>query len=348
MRLAKKAAEFARARRDICLHTEPVPETAVLNTDVGAYVWNECSPHMMGAGKALIALHRSPVYMDETGLSGSLPYELIVLPENRTVPPSAVRRLERYVKQGGRLLSIGDAATVSPELQRLLGIKLRKPAALNDGHIFRRDGDPTGVFADWDEYGLVTAKKLYPLYRSWDHCNPEARRIKGNWPMHGHVDEEHPEKAGMPAATVRKLGKGMAVHVATRLMSQYWQYGNPDQLAWIREILDYMIPSPMVRTDAPGCVELSLRRKGSTLLLHLVNGNPGRDISLVNSEDWWVDDIPALGPINLWIKCGGKPGEVSWQPGGAKLESSYRDGILRVTVPRLEVHGCVAVGKAIP
>ena len=343
MRQAAKAAAFARERSDICLHTEPVAETAVLNTDLNAYVWNECSAHMMGAGKALIALHRSPLFMDESRLSGPLPCELIVLPENRTIPTAAVRRLAQYVRAGGRLLSIGDAALCSPPLQRLLGIRLNRKAALNDGHVFRKNADPTGVFADWDEWDLAGARELYPLYRSWDHFNFESRRIRANWPMHGHVDEENPEKAGMPAATVRMVGNGLAVHIATRLMSQYWQYGNPDQLAWIREILEFMLPSPLVRTDAPGCVELSLRRKGATLLVHLVNGNPGRDISHVNSEDWWVDDIPAIGPITLDVKCAARPRTVTWEPGGVKLDFTHSAGRLRVVVPRLEIHGAVAI-----
>jgi len=66
--------------------------------------------------------------------------------------------------------------------------------AINDGHVFRKNADPTGVCADWDEWDLAGAKELYPLYRSWDHFNFETRRMRANWPMHGHVDEEHPRR----------------------------------------------------------------------------------------------------------------------------------------------------------
>ena len=343
MRLASQAAAFARARREVCLHTAFVPETAVLNPQPGAYIWNECSGPLMGAGKALLALHHSPVYFDETALAGKLPYDLIVLPECQVLPDTAVRALARYVRAGGRLLTFGDAAAHSPALQRLLGLKLAQAAALNDGHVFRRDGDPTGVFANWDRYTLAGAQELYPLYCSWDHLNPEARRIKANWPMHGQVDEEHPEAAGFPAATQRRLGKGLAVHVATNLLSQYWQYGDPAQLAWLRELLATLVPRPLLRTDATGCVEVSLRRRGDTLLVHLVNGNPGRDISHVGSEDWWVDDIPALGPLRLALRCRRAPRRVTWEPDGAVLPFTCAEGRVQVTVPRLEIHGCLAI-----
>ena len=39
-----------------------------------------------------------------------------------------------------------------------------------------------------------------------------------------------------------------------------------------------------MRTDAPSFIELSLREKDGNLLIHVINGNPGRDISLVGSK----------------------------------------------------------------
>ena len=56
--------------------------------------------------------------------------------------------------------------------------------------------------------------------------------------MNGMVDEEHPDPAGFSAATVRRLGKGLAIHLATNAMSHYWNYGTPELLAWFRELLE--------------------------------------------------------------------------------------------------------------
>lgn len=340
MRVARKAAQFARARRDVCLHSQFVPMTAVINTDRGATIHSDVSPIMMGAGKALIALHRSPAFMDETGAEGKLPYELVVLPENRLCPASLVRRLEEYVKGGGRLLTCGDVIQ-SPELQRLLGVRLVKAAKLDDGHVLRKSGDPTGVYAAWDQLELAGAEELYPLYVSWDHANPRIGEIKPNWPIHGMLDEEHPEKAGFPAAVVRRRGKGMAVHVATSMLSHYWRFGTPELLAWLRELLGFMVPSPLIATDAPSFVEISVRQRDGNLLLHVINGNPGRDISLVNTEDFWVDDIPAVGPYTFRIRSASAPGKVREEPGTKLLPHRYDNGVLTVTLPRLEIHSCI-------
>jgi len=146
----------------------------------------------------------------------------------------------------------------------------------------------------------------------------------------------------MPAATVRRLGKGLAAHIPTVFFQTYWQYGNPDMLAWLREILDYLQPAPLFRTDAPQCVEVALRRKGGSLLIHFVNANPGRDLSLVGTEDLWVDNIPPLGPITGCVKCE-KPDKVTWEPGGQPAQAEWKDGTLTFTLPKLEIHSCLVI-----
>jgi hypothetical protein len=342
MRVARAAAAFARARRDLCLHTRFVPVTAVINTDRGATISSDVSPAIMGTGKALLALHRSPVFMDETGADGELPYELVVLPEMGLVPPRLVEQLKKYVEAGGTLLTAGDAIH-SSDLQSLLGVRLVKAAAVNDGHIFRKSGDPSGVFAGWDRLEPKEAEELYPLYLSWDHANPQIGKIKNNWPIHGMVDEEKPERAGFPAATLRRLGKGLAVHVAANAFSHYWSFGTPELLAWFRELLERIVPRPLLRSDAPSFVEVSLREKKGNLLLHAINGNPGRDISLVGSDDLWVNDIPAVGPYTFQLRCASPPEDVREEPAGKKLEHKFADGVLTVTLPRLDIHACIVL-----
>jgi hypothetical protein len=342
MRVAATAAKFARSRRDVCLHTRFVPVTAVVNTDCGATIASDLSPALMGAGKALLALHRSPVFMDEAGAEGGLPYELIVLPEMPCVPPELGRRLQNYVEDGGRLLTCGDTIR-SPEMQSLLGVRLVKAGEVNDGHVLLRTGAPAGVFADWDRLERQEAEELYPLYLSWDHANPQINKITNNWPIHGMVDEEKPEPAGFPAATVRRLGKGQVIHVATNAFSHYWTFGTPELLAWFRELLETAVADPLMRTDAPSFIELSLREKDGNLLIHVINGNPGRDISLVGTNDLWVTDIPAVGPYEFQVRCAAAPRAVRQEPGGGRLEHRFKDGRLTVILPRVEIHTCIVV-----
>jgi len=228
-------------------------------------------------------------------------------------------------------------------MQKLLGVKLIQGGALREGHVFLPDGKTAGVFAPWDHVEPEEAEVLYPLYRSWDDRNPGMRDYPDNYAIDGLVDEENPDPAGFPAATIRRLGKGAVLHIPTEIFRVYWTYGYPDILAWFRSLLKTLQPDPLFETDALSFVEVSLRRKGTKLLVHFVNGNPGRDIAYVDSRDVWVDDIPAVGPIESRIRCAEKPGRVYWEPGGTPAETVWKDGLLRVSRPRLEIHTCLVV-----
>lgn len=338
MRQARDAAAFARERQDLCRDTESVPWTAILHAEPSSNMEFTSD----GAGKALVALHRSPLLIDEMQLADDMPYEMIVAAEQTVLEPQTARQLERFVRRGGILLTSGASAH-SPEMQELLGLRLSTPGEVNDGHVFLANGEPAGVYAPWDRFDLLDAEELYPLYLSWDHDNPDDWRILPNYPITGMVDEENPQAAGFPAATIRRLGEGTAVHLATDFFSVYWRYGNPDMLAWLRQILERVQPGPLLQTDAPSFVEFSLRHRQDTLLVHCVNGNPGRDISHVNSDDYWVDEIPAIGPINVKLRTGQAPEEVVLEPGNQPLAHSFADGVLAIELPRLEIHACIVV-----
>ncbi|MBM3888164.1 MAG: hypothetical protein FJ388_03460 [Verrucomicrobia bacterium] len=295
-----------------------------------------------GAAKALIALHRSPDVIDEGDLAPGTPYDLIVVPEQATLTPATVAQLETFVQRGGKLLTSG-ASIQSPELQRLLGVKLLRAGELNDGHVLLKDRSPAGVFAPWDRVELAGAEELHPLYRSWDDTNPNIGKIRSCYPITGMMDEEKPERAGFPAATLRRLDKGVAVHLSTNFFDTYWRFGNPDMLAWLREVLGVVQPKPMFQTDALSFVEVCLRQRDDTLLVHLINGNPGRDLSYINTDDLWVDDIPPVGPITCRIASAARPKSVTIEPGGTRAQTKWRNDFLEVVLPRLEIHACLAV-----
>jgi len=353
MKKAVAVRDFLAAREKEFLHTEPYPETAIVVTDPATPTFG-CGG-VQGAHKALASLHRSPVVMDETGLTAGCAYRLIVVPEQAVVPPDMVTILEACVRAGGLLLTTG-ATIQTPGIQRLLGVSGLQAAAVADGHVLLRDapfGEPTGVDAPWDRMELSVdagndgcATALYPLFLSWDALNAELRHLNNNWPMHGQVDECNPEPAGCPAAMMRRVGQGCMVHIATAIFGQYSILGDPQLLRWLRELLDTMDPSPFLTTDAPSWVDISLRCKEDQLLIHFVNQNPGRDVARLGADDTWVDEIPEVGPYLLEMRLPQPPHVVTWEPGGLVLESKHASGLFHVEVPRFHIHGCVVITRA--
>jgi len=341
MRKAVAARRFLEERQKVFLHTESLPWTAVLSTDPASPTFGGSG--VEGAYRVFTALHRSPDVMDETGVTNKMPHKLIVLPEQHVIPQSTMKKLGVIVRRGAILISSGDSIQ-SPELQKMIGVKNVRRNVVADGHVILKHSDePTGIDSQWDALELAGAKELYPLYLSWDQFNPECRLLSNNWPMHGQLDEEKPEPAGFPAVVWRRMGKGMVVHICTDIFSQYQKLGDPQMLRFLHEIIDFVDPAPFFKTDAPSWLNVSLRQKGKQLLVHFVNCNPGRDMSKINTDDLWVNEIPAIGPIVCEIRINKKPQKVVWEPEGRKLDFRYSDRILSVTIPKVHIHGCLSV-----
>ena len=166
--------------------------------------------------------------------------------------------------------------------------------------------------------------------------------------MHGQLDELKPERAGMPAAIARKIGKGQAMHICTSIFAQYAQCGDPQMLRWLREIFDLLQPTPLLTTDAPSWVDVSLRRKGNQWLVHFVNQNPGRDLARyqqgrLQSDDVWVDEIPTIGPITCRLRLPAQPEAVSAVPADGQAEWTWKQGLLEMKLPRLHIHACLVI-----
>ena len=80
------------------------------------------------------------------------------------------------------------------------------------------------------------------------------------------------------------------------------------------------------------------------MLVHFVNGNPGRDLSRLNGNDLWVDEIPSVGPYTCRLRCSRKPASVQWMPGPRAARTQWNAGVLTVAVPRFRIHQCLVVG----
>jgi len=166
-----------------------------------------------------------------------------------------------------------------------------------------------------------------------------------SYPITARLDEERPEPSGMPAVTARRLGRGLAVHVAGDPFPCFQTFGHPTVRAFARELLDRMQPDPLLATDAPSWIEISLRTRGDELFVHFLNGNPGFDMSVVGGQDLFVGEIPEVGPYAASVRCHQRPKAAFLEPGHKPLDVQWRDGRVRFTVPRLKIHACVRIER---
>jgi hypothetical protein len=143
---------------------------------------------------------------------------------------------------------------------------------------------------------------------------------------------------GTPALTVNSFGKGKVGAVYGPVASIYFRSHHP----WLREFIGglaaELFPDPAVKVGGPYCLDLSLRTtRDGRLSVHLLNtaGMPLPD------RYGFTDFIPPLEDIRLTVKTPAKPKSVTWIPDGGTLEWSWSNGLLKVTVPKLKIHGIV-------
>ena len=266
---------------------------------------------------------------------------MLALPSLTGINAEQAAMLERFVRGGGVLLSVGSTVE-NPGMAKLLGVEVVKRDALTkEGHVLLADGSPAFLPCNWTEVRPAAAEVWWKLYKSSDHDGRVG--VPFDWPMTARLDEEKPQEAGMPAVTARKLDRGLAVHVAGDPFPNFWTYGYPTIRAFVRELFSRVQPDPLFATSAPSWVEVSLRTRKDELFVHFLNGNPGFDMSVVGCKDLFVDEIPEVGPYEASICCARKPQAVFVEPGHKPLEVQWHDGRLSFTVPRLKIHVCVRI-----
>jgi hypothetical protein len=95
-----------------------------------------------------------------------------------------------------------------------------------------------------------------------------------------------------------------------------------------------LFTNPLARVTGCPTVDVSVRRLGGRLAVHLVNtsgAHDARDGALLAS-------IPPAGPLQVELRLERKPGAVVAQPEGVELPVTWTGGVARVTLPALPVY----------
>ena len=83
-----------------------------------------------------------------------------------------------------------------------------------------------------------------------------------------HVDQKDTD---IPALVTRRAGQGSITWIPWDLGGLYYRLSLPAHAGLFRDIVNRLIPQPLLRTDAHPLVEMTLMHQGSRTLLHLIN-----------------------------------------------------------------------------
>lgn len=205
------------------------------------------------------------------GLSG---YDLLVAPCCACLNEAAMKSLRSFVEAGGNVLATLEIGTYDEYgndkpngvMEEVFGVRKRDTQRTWEGLCYQ--SADTEKFADFPP--LLPAPTVFSEV---DLLAAQAECFRCP-PLPGRYERlESPDK-NMPAVTVSAYGKGKAVLFTGNVGTYYYDWKDKHHLkmfgSYVKAAAD-----PVTETDAPKCVEMTLRKRGDGFVLHLINLSVG-------------------------------------------------------------------------
>jgi hypothetical protein len=263
-------------------------------------------------------------------------YELLILPDSIPVDEKLARRLRAYLRQGGALLATGTSGLSDDGTKSLLpelgvkphGMSPFKTTFVRFSPDIAADVPPTdhvmyerGVRVTPAAGAASLARVVEPYFdRSWQHfCSHH---------------QTPSDKLSRFSAATRKAN---AAYIAYPIFAAFANHGNYPCRLLVRNILNLLLPEPLLRVRAPTSLEATVTRQGKRLIVHLLNYCPERRTPNLDI----VEDIVPLYDVELSLKLARKPARVYEAPSGHPISFAREDSRVNVRVPEIRGHAMI-------
>jgi hypothetical protein len=275
-------------------------------------------------------------------------YRAIVLADQTALSDTECEAIRAYVRQGGTLIAAGAASRFDQHGSQ------RPDFALGDvfGVSHRGPMNVDFAYLRLDEEGLQAAVTAVPILidrppeivelqgaRTLAHLlEPESLRTDATTVLWG---DAHPDGArAHPGLTENRFGDGVCYYLAFAPKTN----GLPN--TWIklllRKLVRRAVKRPLVKTNAPVGVEVTLNRQDGRLGLHLVNHHAGDPERL----SYWDAPLTLRGiEVELDFELAGLPNgqAVTVAPANRSISSVLQEGRLVFTVPDFAISIVIAI-----
>jgi hypothetical protein len=321
--IASEVAGFCRARQAVSHKSTTVPQVGILlSSDTH---WDRTKQPFADSGyddlqgmlhALLDSQYSVDVFADHAVPQVLRDYPLVVLPDATRISRDLHDALLQYVRGGGKLLLEG--ATTASFFETELGVKLAGPAAQAGANLFIGSS-------------IVTGDGL------WQTIQPGKAEVIAR--RFSELDDRDPSKS-TPAATVTKLEKGEIAAIYGPVGHIYAHTHHPALRRLIGDIGRRLFPSPGVTVEGSEYVDVALRRsRTGQLTVHLLNR-----LNAASARHYSViDTVPPIGPLAVRVHTPERPSSVRLVPSDQTLEWSWKDGVVTVTVPRVEIHEVLVI-----
>jgi hypothetical protein len=330
---AGEAFAFVREIEPYVRNAEPVPDLAILNSARSHYLRTH-SPNadpvpVKGAHLALLEAGLHAHVLPEHDLPALLSeYTGLVIPEQAHLSDETLAAIRTFVKRGGGLVAIGDT-----QLGDVLGIE-RVGLTDEDRSYFvcgTDDLNPADEVACPPR--LVQGHVVLARPTTATVIAPLIAPLAGGPPHSGAPPGEVTEH---PAIALNRFGAGKAAFVAPPIATDLFARGHA-ALAPLIAGLVRRICEPRVQVNADGSLEVSLLRRGSSLLVHLVNYTASRH----PPRPATVDRIVPVHDVALRLRTDAEPLLVAGTVD--RLRWAFVEGVTEIHLGSVDVWACVEV-----
>jgi hypothetical protein len=126
-------------------------------------------------------------------------------------------------------------------------------------------------------------------------------------------------------------------YIAYPIFQAYAFHGNYPYRLLLRNMLEMLLPEPMLRVHAPTSTEATVTKQGSRTIVHLLQYCPERRTEKLDL----IEDIVPLYAVPLSLKLERAPKRVYSAPDGLDVPFEYLAGRVNLRVPEVRGHAMV-------
>lgn len=280
MKTISEAFKLVKDREEWSMNAESVPDIALMGS--------KFDRSFKGAFQILTESHLHFDLIDEEAVDDLGKYQVLVCPNLQFLQESTIDSIVTFVKNGGSLFATHLTAAEGIDKSKLLdvlGVEILEPVPYSLGYLKLDKSISRGC----PETALLVNDKFLKIKTS------DGTRILANlvYPITETTPERYlrhdfsppGKESPYPAITSSPYGQGQAVYSTAPIFRAFWNNNHWYLRELVRNIIALIQKQKLIEIDAPRNIELSLNRKGKSIVIHLLsyyNGRRTQEISLVD------------------------------------------------------------------
>ena len=127
------------------------------------------------------------------------------------------------------------------------------------------------------------------------------------------------------------------MYISYPIFRAFAKHGNYPYRLLVQNLINQLLPEPLLCLDAPTSTETSVMRQGKRTIVHLLQYCPERRGENVDL----VEDVVPLYDVPMSLKLDKAPKKVYLAPDQIPVDFQYQDGRVELLVPEVAGHAMI-------